>query len=147
MSQNAWLSLQYIAVFWAIQTAYIFNLYIHHFIISDQYLLQVEMEKEKKAKHRTYQRVALVLALVFLVLALSVFSLRYLWSSRPGKVRLKSHLVVCQSSAVCDKCGPGMEAASANPTGSFKERRNYASKEADSPTKSRLWSLYRIVSD
>uniref|UniRef100_A0AAQ4RPA8 Tenomodulin n=1 Tax=Gasterosteus aculeatus aculeatus TaxID=481459 RepID=A0AAQ4RPA8_GASAC len=46
----------------------------------------VEMEKEKKAKHRTYQRVALVLALVFLVLALSVFSLRYLWSSRPGKV-------------------------------------------------------------
>ncbi|KAM8909267.1 tenomodulin [Spinachia spinachia] len=46
----------------------------------------VEMEKEKKAKYHTYQRVALVLALVFLVLSLSVFSLRYLWSSRPGKV-------------------------------------------------------------
>ncbi|XP_075959653.1 tenomodulin isoform X3 [Anarhichas minor] len=46
----------------------------------------VEMEKEKKTKYHAYQRVALVLALVFLVLALCVFSLRYLWSPSPGKV-------------------------------------------------------------
>ncbi|KAG7517343.1 hypothetical protein JOB18_005328 [Solea senegalensis] len=46
----------------------------------------VEVAKEKKAKYHTYQRVALGLALVFLVLALSVFSLRYLWSPSLGKV-------------------------------------------------------------
>ncbi|GLD70402.1 tenomodulin isoform X1, partial [Lates japonicus] len=46
----------------------------------------VEAVKEKKAKYHTYQRVALALALVFLVLALGVFSLRYLWSPSLGKV-------------------------------------------------------------
>uniref|UniRef100_A0A671XBN7 Tenomodulin n=1 Tax=Sparus aurata TaxID=8175 RepID=A0A671XBN7_SPAAU len=46
----------------------------------------VEVGKEKKSKFHTYQRVALVLALIFLILALSVFSLRYLWSPSLGKV-------------------------------------------------------------
>ncbi|XP_051810739.1 tenomodulin [Acanthochromis polyacanthus] len=46
----------------------------------------VEAGKEKKAKYHTYQRVALVLALVFLILALCVFSLRYLWGPSLGKV-------------------------------------------------------------
>ncbi|XP_029021583.1 tenomodulin isoform X2 [Betta splendens] len=46
----------------------------------------VEAGKEKRAKYQTFQRAALVLALVFLVLALCVFSLRYLWSPGPGKV-------------------------------------------------------------
>ncbi|XP_031718346.1 tenomodulin isoform X2 [Anarrhichthys ocellatus] len=45
----------------------------------------VEMEKEKKTKYHAYQRVALILALVFLVLALCVFSLRYVWSPSLGK--------------------------------------------------------------
>ncbi|KAM4554731.1 tenomodulin [Leuresthes tenuis] len=46
----------------------------------------VEAGKEKKAKYYTFQRVALVLSLVFLVLALCVFSLRYLWGPSLGKV-------------------------------------------------------------
>ncbi|XP_066505944.1 tenomodulin [Hoplias malabaricus] len=46
----------------------------------------VEQGKEKNARYRTYQRGALVLALVFLMLALCIFSLRYIWSSNPGKV-------------------------------------------------------------
>uniref|UniRef100_A0A3Q0SB80 Tenomodulin n=1 Tax=Amphilophus citrinellus TaxID=61819 RepID=A0A3Q0SB80_AMPCI len=46
----------------------------------------VETGKEKRAKYQTYQRVALVLTLVFLVLALCVFSLRYLWGPSLGKV-------------------------------------------------------------
>lgn len=46
----------------------------------------VEAGKEKKAKYHTYQRVALVLTLVFLVLGLCIFSLRYLWSPSLGKV-------------------------------------------------------------
>lgn len=50
--------------------------------------LQVEAVKEKKARYHTYQRVGLALALVFLVLALCIFSLRYLWSPSLGKVRL-----------------------------------------------------------
>uniref|UniRef100_A0A3B4FTP2 Tenomodulin n=1 Tax=Pundamilia nyererei TaxID=303518 RepID=A0A3B4FTP2_9CICH len=49
-------------------------------------LLQVEAGKGKKAKYQTYQRIALILALVFLVLALCVFSLRYLWGPSLGKV-------------------------------------------------------------
>lgn len=57
------------------------------YAILNLYCLQVEVGKEKKAKYHTYQRVALVLALVFLVLALCVFSLRYLWSPSLGKVR------------------------------------------------------------
>ncbi|XP_068182603.1 tenomodulin isoform X1 [Antennarius striatus] len=46
----------------------------------------VEVGKEKKVKNLTYQRLALVLALVILVLAICVFSLRYLWSPSLGKV-------------------------------------------------------------
>ncbi|CAB1456244.1 unnamed protein product [Pleuronectes platessa] len=46
----------------------------------------IEAVKEKKARYHIYQRVALSLVLVFLVLALSVFSLRYLWSPSLGKV-------------------------------------------------------------
>uniref|UniRef100_A0A3Q4GZ36 Tenomodulin n=1 Tax=Neolamprologus brichardi TaxID=32507 RepID=A0A3Q4GZ36_NEOBR len=49
-------------------------------------LLQVEAGKGKKAKYQTYQRIALILTLVFLVLALCVFSLRYLWGPSLGKV-------------------------------------------------------------
>ncbi|XP_062249111.1 tenomodulin isoform X2 [Platichthys flesus] len=46
----------------------------------------IEAVKEKKARYHIYQRVALSLVLVFLVLALSVFGLRYLWSPSLGKV-------------------------------------------------------------
>ncbi|KAF7665882.1 hypothetical protein LDENG_00130080 [Lucifuga dentata] len=46
----------------------------------------VEVGKEKKVKYHTYQRAALILGLVFLVLALGAFSLRYLWSPSLGKV-------------------------------------------------------------
>ncbi|KAM9377811.1 tenomodulin [Pholidichthys leucotaenia] len=46
----------------------------------------VEAEKEKKTKYHTYQRVALALTLVFLVLALCIFSLMYLWGPSLGKV-------------------------------------------------------------
>uniref|UniRef100_A0A3Q4H5P7 Tenomodulin n=1 Tax=Neolamprologus brichardi TaxID=32507 RepID=A0A3Q4H5P7_NEOBR len=55
---------------------------------SSQQLLwkDVEAGKGKKAKYQTYQRIALILTLVFLVLALCVFSLRYLWGPSLGKV-------------------------------------------------------------
>ncbi|XP_076005327.1 tenomodulin isoform X2 [Genypterus blacodes] len=46
----------------------------------------VEVGKEKKAKYHTYQRAALILGLLFLVLALCAFSLRYLWNPSLGKV-------------------------------------------------------------
>ncbi|KAM9795132.1 tenomodulin [Neosynchiropus ocellatus] len=46
----------------------------------------VEEGKEKKAKYRALQRAALVLVLVFLILALCAFSIRYLWSPSLGKV-------------------------------------------------------------
>ncbi|XP_041846173.1 tenomodulin [Melanotaenia boesemani] len=46
----------------------------------------VEAVKEKKTKYHTYQLVALVLTLVFLVLALCIFSLMYLWGPSLGKV-------------------------------------------------------------
>ncbi|XP_028315530.1 tenomodulin [Gouania willdenowi] len=46
----------------------------------------VENGKEMKVKYSSYQRVALVLALLFLLLALGVFSLRYLWGPTLGKV-------------------------------------------------------------
>uniref|UniRef100_A0A667Y4H6 Tenomodulin n=1 Tax=Myripristis murdjan TaxID=586833 RepID=A0A667Y4H6_9TELE len=48
--------------------------------------LQVEAGKEKRAKYRIYQRGALILGLVFLLLALGAFSLRYLWSPNAGKI-------------------------------------------------------------
>ncbi|XP_053736025.1 tenomodulin [Synchiropus splendidus] len=46
----------------------------------------VEEGKEKKAKHRALQRAALLLVLVFVILALCAFSMRYLWSPSLGKV-------------------------------------------------------------
>ncbi|XP_034037855.1 tenomodulin [Thalassophryne amazonica] len=46
----------------------------------------VELAKEKNPKYQTYQRVALVLALVFLVLALCIVGMLYLWNPSPGKV-------------------------------------------------------------
>ncbi|MEQ2302638.1 hypothetical protein AMECASPLE_008728 [Ameca splendens] len=50
----------------------------------------VEAEKQKKTRSHNYHWVALVLAVVFLVLAVCVFSLRYLWAPSLGKVRLRS---------------------------------------------------------
>lgn len=44
-------------------------------------------EKERKARYRAYQCAAIILSVVFLVLALCIFSLRYIWSPSPGKVR------------------------------------------------------------
>ncbi|XP_061690918.1 tenomodulin isoform X3 [Syngnathoides biaculeatus] len=46
----------------------------------------VEGAKEKRAKYRIYQHMALILALVFLFLGLCIFSLAYLWSPTLGKV-------------------------------------------------------------
>ncbi|XP_072519504.1 tenomodulin [Salminus brasiliensis] len=46
----------------------------------------VELGKEKNARYRCYQRGALILGLVFLMLVLCIFSLRYIWNSSPGKV-------------------------------------------------------------
>ncbi|XP_077434218.1 tenomodulin isoform X2 [Vanacampus margaritifer] len=46
----------------------------------------VEGSKEKRTKYRMYQRLALILAFVFLLLGLCVFSLAYLWSPTPGKI-------------------------------------------------------------
>ncbi|XP_017263589.2 tenomodulin [Kryptolebias marmoratus] len=46
----------------------------------------VEAAKEKKAKYHPCQWVVLILALVFLVLAVCVFSLRYMWGPSLGKV-------------------------------------------------------------
>lgn len=68
------------------------------------YCLQVELGKEKKAKYHTYQRVALVLALVFLVLALCVFSLRYLWSPSLGKVSLNITSLFASHQPYCCLC-------------------------------------------
>ncbi|XP_015244619.1 PREDICTED: tenomodulin [Cyprinodon variegatus] len=46
----------------------------------------VEAEKQKKTRFHNYHWMALVLAVVFLVLAVCVFSLRYLWGPSLGKV-------------------------------------------------------------
>ncbi|CDQ58478.1 unnamed protein product [Oncorhynchus mykiss] len=46
----------------------------------------VEVGKEKTV-YRSYQRGALILGLVFLVLTLGIFSLRHLWSPSLGRVR------------------------------------------------------------
>lgn len=46
----------------------------------------IEMGKEKTARYRTYQRLALILGLVFLALAVGVFSLRYFWGPNQAKV-------------------------------------------------------------
>ena len=48
---------------------------------------QVEVGKEKKARHSCYQKAAVILSLVFLLLTICVFSLRHFWSPSPGKVR------------------------------------------------------------
>lgn len=44
------------------------------------------MGKHRKSKFQSYQRLALILAMLFLVLTLCVISLHYLWSPRPAKV-------------------------------------------------------------
>ncbi|XP_057705391.1 tenomodulin [Corythoichthys intestinalis] len=46
----------------------------------------VEGAKEKRTKYRLYQRMALILTFVFLLLGLCIFSLSYLWSPSLGKV-------------------------------------------------------------
>ncbi|XP_035388312.1 tenomodulin [Electrophorus electricus] len=46
----------------------------------------VELGKEKNLQSRSYQRGALILGLVFLVLALCIFGLRYIWNPSPAKV-------------------------------------------------------------
>ncbi|XP_077589027.1 tenomodulin [Stigmatopora nigra] len=46
----------------------------------------VEGAKAKRAKYRIYQRIALILTFVFLLLGLCIFSLSYLWSPSLGKV-------------------------------------------------------------
>ncbi|XP_056147916.1 tenomodulin [Lampris incognitus] len=46
----------------------------------------VEVGKEKKARYRSYQRGALILGLIFLILTLGIFTLRYLWTPNQGKV-------------------------------------------------------------
>ncbi|XP_076878036.1 tenomodulin [Brachyhypopomus gauderio] len=46
----------------------------------------VELGKEKSPRFQYYQRGALTLGLVFLVLALCIFNLRYIWNPSPGKV-------------------------------------------------------------
>lgn len=70
------------------------------------YCLQVEAGKEKKAKYSMYQRVALGLALVFLVLALCFFSLRYLWSPSVGKVRLNIRSLFASHQPNCNRLWP-----------------------------------------
>ncbi|KAJ8014776.1 hypothetical protein DPEC_G00019250 [Dallia pectoralis] len=46
----------------------------------------VELGKEKKTRYQTYQRGALILGLVFLMLILGIFSLRYFWSPSQERV-------------------------------------------------------------
>ncbi|KAM4621488.1 tenomodulin [Polymixia lowei] len=46
----------------------------------------VEVGKEKKARYHNYQRGALILGLIFLILTLGVFCLKYLWNPSLGKV-------------------------------------------------------------
>lgn len=62
--------------------------------------LQVELGKDKKSKYPTFQRVALTLALLLLVLVLCVFSLRYLWAPSPGKVCVKMMITALLSPSV-----------------------------------------------
>lgn len=51
------------------------------------FVWQVEEGKDKQARHRCYQRAAIVLSLVFLLLTVGVFSLWHFWNPTPGKVR------------------------------------------------------------
>lgn len=53
---------------------------------------QVEDGKAKKSRCYAYQRGALFLVLLLLVLVLCVFSLRYLWKPSLGKVSLNTGL-------------------------------------------------------
>ncbi|XP_053486431.1 tenomodulin isoform X2 [Ictalurus furcatus] len=46
----------------------------------------VELGKKKNAGYCSYHCVGLILGLVFLMLTLCVFSLRYIWSTSPGKM-------------------------------------------------------------
>uniref|UniRef100_UPI003EB9F631 tenomodulin isoform 3 n=1 Tax=Danio rerio TaxID=7955 RepID=UPI003EB9F631 len=48
--------------------------------------VELGKEKDRKARYRTYQCAAIILSVVFLILALCIFSLRYIWSPNLGKV-------------------------------------------------------------
>ncbi|XP_033830093.1 tenomodulin [Periophthalmus magnuspinnatus] len=53
---------------------------------SSQQMLWKDVEGGKHKRFQGYQRLALILATLFLVLALCVISLHYLWSPTPGRV-------------------------------------------------------------
>ncbi|XP_052010715.1 tenomodulin [Xyrauchen texanus] len=48
--------------------------------------VELGKEKERNARYRSYQYGAIILSVLFLTLALSIFSLRYIWSPSSGKV-------------------------------------------------------------
>ncbi|XP_042626071.1 tenomodulin [Cyprinus carpio] len=48
--------------------------------------VELGKEKERKARYRAYQCAAIILSVLLLILALCIFSLRYIWSPSPGKV-------------------------------------------------------------
>ncbi|KAA0709504.1 Tenomodulin [Triplophysa tibetana] len=48
--------------------------------------VELGKEKEKKVRHSRYLCVAVTLGVVFLILALCIFSLRYIWRASPTKV-------------------------------------------------------------
>lgn len=108
---------------------------------------QVELGKEKKAKYHTYQRVALVLALVFLVLALCVFSLRYLWSPSLGKVRLNITSLYASHQPYCHLCSVSVVFVKDRPSFHISkwyrlhQRENTQVKKTDGHTKSQQQCL------
>lgn len=53
--------------------------------------VELGKEKEKKVRYRRYLCVAVSLSAVFLILALCIFSLRYIWSTSPAKVKVYDH--------------------------------------------------------
>uniref|UniRef100_A0A673M900 Tenomodulin n=1 Tax=Sinocyclocheilus rhinocerous TaxID=307959 RepID=A0A673M900_9TELE len=53
---------------------------------NSHFKVELGKEKERKARYRAYQCAAIILSVVFLILALCIFSLRYIWSPSPGKV-------------------------------------------------------------
>lgn len=100
--------------------------------------LQVEVGKEKKSKYHTYQRLALVLALIFLILALSVFSLRYLWSPSLGKVRQSISSLFANHQPYCHCLWRQMkDSLSHHISKSYRlhQRKKYSSKENGRPHK------------
>ncbi|XP_059378326.1 tenomodulin-like isoform X2 [Carassius carassius] len=48
--------------------------------------VELGKEKERKARYHAYQCAAIILSVVFLILAFCIFSLRYIWKPSPGKV-------------------------------------------------------------